>query len=385
LETADGVVTLIDGMGHRDGCADLVRILRGERGRVAVRMELVIRCEYGSIIPWVRRLDDGRVTAVAGPDRLTLATPAAVHGENLRTVAEFDIRAGEEIPFSLTWSPSYRSVPVAADAHDTIEKSTAGWRRWARSHKAEGSGEWSEAVLRSLITLKALTQSGDRRDCCGGHHLAAGVARGSAQLGLPVLLVARCHLDALRLSELGLLRGGGGVVRLAFACRRRRAAAMQIMYGIAGERRLIEDEVPWLKGYEGAAPVRIGNAAADQLQLDVYGEVLDSLYQARRMGLPANKAAWALERALVEYLETVWEQPDEGIWEVRGGRRQFTHSKVMAWVAFDRAVRSVEEFGLDGPVERWLSRLPFLTGLSVPRLAGADAAAPDRHGAIQIR
>jgi GH15 family glucan-1,4-alpha-glucosidase len=157
FETADGAVTLIDGMGRRDGCVDLVRIIRGERGRVAVRMELVIRCEYGSIIPWVRRLDDGRLTAVAGPDRLTFSTRAAVHGENLRTIAEFDIAAGEEIPFSLTWSVSYRPVPTAANARDTIEGSTAGWRRWARSHKAEGSGEWSEAVLRSLITLKALT------------------------------------------------------------------------------------------------------------------------------------------------------------------------------------------------------------------------------------
>jgi GH15 family glucan-1,4-alpha-glucosidase len=353
FETADGAATLIDGMGRRDGCADVVRVIRGERGRVAVRMELVIRCEYGSIIPWVRRLDDGRVTAVAGPDRLTLSTPAAVHGENLRTIAEFDIAAGEEIPFSLTWSPSYRPVPAAADAHDTIKESTAGWLDWSRSHRAEGSGEWSEAVLRSLITLKALTHLET------GGIIAAATTSLPEQLGGPRNWDYRfCWLRDATLTLYAFLNSGFFEEAAAWRDWLLRAVAgappqMQIMYGIAGERRLIEYEVPWLKGYEGAAPVRIGNAAAGQLQLDVYGEVLDSLYQARRMGLPANKAAWALERALVEHLETVWEQPDEGIWEVRGGRRQFTHSKVMAWVAFDRAIRSVEEFGLDGPVERW--------------------------------
>jgi GH15 family glucan-1,4-alpha-glucosidase len=157
FENAAGAANLTEAMGRRDGCSDLVRIVRGERGRMRVRMELVIRCEYGSIIPWVRRLDDGRLTAVAGPDRLTLSTPAAIHGENLRTIAEFDIAAGQEIPFSLTWSPSYRPIPLAADAHDTIEDAAAGWLRWSRAHKPEGSGDWSEAVLRSLITLKALT------------------------------------------------------------------------------------------------------------------------------------------------------------------------------------------------------------------------------------
>jgi GH15 family glucan-1,4-alpha-glucosidase len=327
FENALGAAILTDAMGRRDGCSDLVRVIRGERGQVRVRMELVIRCEYGSIIPWVRRLDDGRLTAVAGPDRLTLATPATFRGENLRTVAEFDIAAGEEIPFSLTWSPSYRPIPAAADARDTIEKAAAGWRRWSRSHKAEGSGEWSEAVLRSLVTLKALTHLET------GGIIAAATTSLPEQLGGPRNWDYRfCWLRDATLTLYALMNSGFFEEAAAWRDWLLRAVAgappqMQIMYGIAGERRLIEYEVPWLKGYEGAVPVRIGNAAADQVQLDVYGEVLDALYQARRMALPPNPAAWALERALVEHLETIWEQPDEGIWEVRGGRRQFTHSK----------------------------------------------------------
>jgi GH15 family glucan-1,4-alpha-glucosidase len=250
FETADGVVTLIDGMGRRDGCADLVRVIRGECGRVAVRMELVIRCEYGSIIPWVRRLHDGRVTAVAGPDRLTLSMPAAVHGENLRTIAEFDIGAGEEIPFSLTSSPSYRSVPAAANAQDTIEEATTGWLGWARPRKAEGSGEWSEAVLRSLITLKGLTHVET------GGIVAAATTSLPEQLGGPRNWDYRfCWLRDATLTLYAFLNSGFFEEAAAWRDWLLRAIAgappqMQIMYGIAGERRLLEYEVPWLKGYE---------------------------------------------------------------------------------------------------------------------------------------
>jgi GH15 family glucan-1,4-alpha-glucosidase len=353
FETAEGAVTLVDCMGRRDGCADLVRLVRGERGRMELRMELVIRCEYGSIIPWVRRLGDGRHTAVAGPDRLTLAIPVKTRGENLRTVAEFAIDAGEEIPFALTWSPSFRMIPDSADAASTIEEASAGWQEWAKSHKSEGSGEWSAAVLRSLITLKALAH----RET--GGIVAAATTSLPEQLGGPRNWDYRfCWLRDGTLTLYALLNSGFLDEAAAWRDWLLRAVAgspvqMQIMYGIAGERRLTEYEVPWLRGYEDAAPVRIGNAAADQFQLDVYGEVLDALYQARRMGLAPSEAAWNLERALVEHLEQIWERPDEGLWEVRGGRRQFTHSKVMAWVAFDRAVRPVEEFDLPGPAERW--------------------------------
>lgn len=353
FETPDGAVTLIDCMGRREGCADLVRLVRGERGRVDLKMELVIRCEYGSIIPWVRRLDDDRLTAVAGPDRLTFSGPVKTHGENLRTIAEFSVGAGEEIPFALTWSPSFRMIPQSANAAGTIEEASAGWCEWAKSYKPEGSGEWSEAVLRSLITLKALT------------HRETGGIVAAATTSLPEQLGGArnwdyrfCWLRDATLTLYALLNSGFLDEAAAWRDWLLRAVAglpaqMQIMYGIAGERRLTEYEVPWLRGYEGAAPVRIGNAASGQLQLDVYGEVLDALYQARRMGLSPDEAAWNLERELVAHLEKIWHLPDEGLWEVRGGRRQFTHSKVMAWVAFDRAVRSIEEFGLPGPAERW--------------------------------
>ena len=353
FETAQGAVLLTDCMGRRDGGAELVRLVRGLRGQCAMRMELVIRPEYGSVIPWVRRLPDGRLTAVAGPDRFTLSTSAEAYGEEMRTVAEFVISAGEEVPFSLSWSPSFKPIPEAATARAVLETVSGFWRDWSKAHTAEGGGEWSEAVLRSAITLKALA------------HFETGGIIAAATTSLPEQLGGSrnwdyrfCWLRDATITLYALLNSG--FVEEAEAWREwlLRAVAgdpaqMQIMYGIAGERRLTEYEITWLKGYENAGPVRIGNAASDQLQLDVCGEVLDALYQARRMKLPSNDAAWGLEQALLAHLETIWEQPDEGMWEVRGGRRHFTHSKVMAWVAFDRAVRSVEEFGLDGPVERW--------------------------------
>ena len=353
FETAAGSVVLVDCMGRRDDGTDVVRLVRGLSGSVAMRMELVIRFDYGWVVPWVRKLPDGRLTAVAGPDRLTLSTPVEPRGEDMKTVAEFTIAAGEEVPFVLTWSPSFRAIPEPADAASTVETATAGWRDWARAYRVEGSGEWSEAVLRSLITLKALTH----RET--GGIIAAITTSLPEQLNGPRNWDYRfCWLRDATITLYALLNSG--FIEEADDWREwlLRAIAgappqMQIMYGIAGERRLTEYEIPWLTGYEGAAPVRIGNAASDQLQLDVYGEVMDALYQARRMGLKSSEAAWSLERALVEHLETIWDQPDEGVWEVRGGRRHFTHSKVMTWVAFDRAVRSIEEFGLPGPLERW--------------------------------
>ena len=353
VETGMGAVRLTDCMGRREGGAEVVRIVQGLRGQVLMRMELIIRTEYGSIVPWVRSLPDGRVTAVAGPDRFTLTTPAEVVGVGMATVAEFLVSEGEDVPFSLTWSPSYRRIPDPIEASRVLDTVAKFWREWSEPHTAEGSGEWSEAVLRSAITLKALA------------HFETGGIIAAATTSLPEQLGGArnwdyrfCWLRDATITLYALLNSG--FVNEAEAWREwlLRAVAgdpaqMQIMYGIAGERRLTEYEVTWLKGYENAEPVRIGNAASGQLQLDVYGELLDALYQARRMKLASNDAAWGLEQALLAHLETIWDQPDEGMWEVRGGRRHFTHSKVMTWVAFDRAVRSVEEFGLSGPVERW--------------------------------
>ena len=353
FETADGVVTVIDCMGRRDGNGDVVRLVRGESGLVAMTSELIIRCDYGSTVPWVSRLSDGRLTAVAGPDRLTLATPAELHGESMRTVSEFSVAAGEEVPFVLTWSASFRPQPATVDAKEMIDLVSNDWREWLKAHQSENAGRYASVVIRSLITLKALTHYQT------GGIVAAPTTSLPEQLGGPRNWDYRfCWLRDATLTLYALLNSGFLEEAGAWRDWLLRAIAgspeqMQIMYGIAGERRLTEYEIGWLKGYEDSRPVRIGNAASDQLQLDVYGEVIGAMYAARRLGLAPDEAGWNLEKALVVHLESIWQQPDEGIWEVRGGRRQFTASKAMAWAAFDRAIRSVEEFGLEGPVERW--------------------------------
>jgi GH15 family glucan-1,4-alpha-glucosidase len=351
FETETGIASLTDFMSRRDGISDLVRVVRGIKGTVSMHTDLVVRFEYGSIVPWVSRRDDGRLELTAGPDRLLLETRVPVHGADLKTVGEFEIAAGNEVAFSLSWSPSYRPAPVPFRAADALAEAEAFWSDWVTQY--DSASEWSEAVLRSLLTLKALSH----RET--GGIVAAGTTSLPEKIGGPRNWDYRfCWLRDATFTLYALL--GAGFLEEARVWRRwlLRAVAgspddLQIMYGVAGERRLVEYEVPWLPGYEGSAPVRIGNAAAGQIQLDVYGEVLDTLYVARRAGLSENDASWALECALIEHLETIWEKPDEGIWEVRGGRKHFTHSKIMAWVAFDRAVRSSEEFGLQAPLERW--------------------------------
>jgi GH15 family glucan-1,4-alpha-glucosidase len=351
FETELGAVTITDFMSRRDGGSDMVRIVRGLRGRVEMRTELVVRFGYGSVVPWVTRQDDGRLQFTAGPDRLLLDTSAPLRGEDMRTVGAFAIDAGQEVSFVLTWSQSFRAPPGRIDAAKSLDQVEAFWTEWAA--KFERPQHWSDAVLRSLFTLKALAHWET------GGIVAAGTTSLPEQPGGPRNWDYRyCWLRDATFTLYALI--GAGFVAEADAWRQwlLRAVAgapndLQIMYGVAGERRLDEFEVPWLPGYEGAKPVRIGNAAVGQLQLDVYGEVLDAFYVARRAGLAASDASWALECALLDHLETIWRAPDEGIWEVRGGRKQFTHSKVMAWVAFDRAVRSIEEFGLAGPLDRW--------------------------------
>ncbi|MFL6695758.1 MAG: glycoside hydrolase family 15 protein [Vitreoscilla sp.] len=349
--TADGEVTVTDFMARREGASDLMRIVRGVHGRVAMCTELVVRFDYGVVVPWVSRQEDGRLHFTAGPDRLTLSTPLALRGEDMRTVGEFAIEAGDELAFSLTWQPSWREDLPAPDVALALAEVEAQWEAWS-SNLPEGD-HVSEAVRRSLVTLKALA------------HWETGGIVAAATTSLPEKIGGTrnwdyrfCWLRDATFTLYALL--GLGFVEEAEAWRAwlvRAVAgspdALQIMYGVAGERRLDEYEVPWLPGYENSAPVRIGNAAAGQVQLDVYGEVLDALYVARKAGLAYDERSWSVECAMVRHLEAIWDQPDDGIWEVRGGRRHFTHSKVMAWVAFDRAVRSATEFGLKGPVHRW--------------------------------
>jgi GH15 family glucan-1,4-alpha-glucosidase len=350
LACDEGVVRLIDFMPPRGEAPDVVRIVEGLEGTVSMKMRLSIRFDYGSIVPWVRRRDEG-LHAVAGPDALLLATPIDLVGRNLHTEAEFDVAPGDRVPFVLTWFPSNQDLPQHTDAEQALVDTESFWREWVTD--CVHVGRFREPLVRSLITLKALTYAPS-----GGIVAAATTSLPEALGGVRNWDYRYCWLRDATLTLLALVRAGYDDEARAWRNWLLRAIAgrpeeVQIMYGIAGERRLTELELEWLSGYEGSAPVRIGNAASRQRQLDVYGEVLDALYHARLAGLEPSKDAWALMRKLLQWLEKGWREPDEGIWEVRGPRRHFTHSKVMAWVAFDRAVRMIEEDGLDGPVDRW--------------------------------
>jgi GH15 family glucan-1,4-alpha-glucosidase len=351
FRTETGAARLIDCMPPRDRNPDLVRVVEGLEGEVRFEMDLVIRFDYASIIPWVRRID-GALRAIGGPDALSLWSPVETQGVDLRTRAEFTVRAGERLAFLLVWHPSHESAsPI--DAVKAVEDTCSWWEEWAAA--CTYTGEWREQVLRSLITLKALTFGPT------GGIVAAPTTSLPEQIGGVRNWDYRfCWLRDATFTLYALLVGGYTDEAVAWRNWLLRAVAgdpadLQIMYGAAGERRLLEFELKWLPGYEGSAPVRVGNAAAEQLQLDVYGELMDAMYLALRSGVVPDPAAWALERTLVCHLETLWEQPDEGIWEVRGPRRHFTHSKVMAWVAFDRAIKIAEEFTQAAPIDRWRS------------------------------
>jgi GH15 family glucan-1,4-alpha-glucosidase len=314
--------------------------------------ELVIRFDYGGTIPWVRRIADGRI-AVAGPDGLCFRTPVEHRGENLRTLGEFTVRRGERIPFTLTWYPSNERPPRAINAEHALDETVEYWQTWA--DRCGYTGKWKEDVQASLVVLKGLTYAPT-----GGIVAAATTSLPEKIGGERNWDYRYCWLRDATLTLLAFLNAGYLEEARAWRVWLLRAAAgdpsaLQIMYGVAGERRLFELILDWLPGFEGSKPVRVGNAAAGQFQLDVYGEVLDALHQGRVNKLETSKEAWALQRRLLGFLEEAWKEPDEGIWEVRGPRRHFTHSKVMAWVAFDRGVQAVERFGRNGPVERWRS------------------------------
>ncbi|MBA2615912.1 MAG: glycoside hydrolase family 15 protein [Actinobacteria bacterium] len=350
FETADGVVRVVDFMPPRERDPDVIRIVEGVRGRVPVRMELVIRFDYGSIIPWVRRLN-GTLACVGGPDALCLRTPIETQGENLTTVAEFSVSEGDRVPFVLTWYPSNEAPPRELEADKALEDTEVFWMEWAS--RCEYDGEWRDDVIGSLTVLKALTYAPT-----GGIVAAPTTSLPEAIGGVRNWDYRFCWLRDATFTLYALLTSGYTAEARAWRDWLLRAVAgdpadLQIMYGAAGERRLTELEIPWLPGYEGSKPVRTGNAASDQLQLDVYGEVLDAMHQARRAGLEPYDTAWSLQVKMLDYLEDLWRMPDEGIWEVRGPRRDFVHSKVMAWVAFDRAVKAVERYERPGDVERW--------------------------------
>ncbi|MBC2866521.1 glycoside hydrolase family 15 protein [Streptomyces mexicanus] len=352
-DTPEGSVRVTDLMPQRDRAPDLVRIVEGLSGRVTVRSTLRLRFDYGSIVPWMRRSDGHRV-AVAGPDSVWLRSepPVRTWGERLRTHAQFAVGPGEKVAFVLTWHPSHDPRPPLIDPYQALEHSVADWRAWAA--RCRYTGPHRDAVVRSLITLKALTYAPT-----GGIVAAPTTSLPEEPGGVRNWDYRYCWLRDSTLTLGALLSAGYQDEAEAWRDWLLRAVAgnpadLQIMYGLAGERRLPEYELPWLSGFAGSAPVRIGNDAVQQLQLDVYGEVLDSLYLARRSGLPSKPHMWAMQRALLDFLQRSWRRPDEGLWEVRGGRRHFVHSKVMVWVAADRAVRTLEaDPSLRGDPQGW--------------------------------
>ncbi len=348
--TAEGSVRIIDFMPLSDERWDIVRIVEGLSGRVTLRMELIVRFDYGSQVPWVHRTGDV-LLFTAGPDTLELSSSVAVVGENMKTVARFRVGAGEMESFVLNYRPSHLDTQPAIDAARALRDTGRLWRGW--SARCRYRGRWRASVVRSLITLKALTYKPT-----GGMIAAPSTSLPERAGGVRNWDYRYCWLRDATFTLNALLLAGYEDEAAAWREWLLRAVAgspqdLQILYGVTGARRLDEYQIAWLPGYKGAAPVRIGNAAARQFQLDVYGEVMDTLHLARAAGLAPEPEAWKVQIALLKHLESHWKLPDEGLWEVRGPRRHFTHSKVMAWVAFDRAIKDAERYGLKGPVRHW--------------------------------
>jgi len=354
FETPDGTVSITDFMpsNEDEDFPELVRIVKGISGAVAMRMDFVLRFGYGYSVPWVSRLDDATgIRAVVGPDMVVLRTSVELENASMRTTSEFVVNADDEIYFSLRYGHAYEPVPPARDASDLLAATTKNWNAWSSRSKAHG--KYKDAIHRSLITLKALAY-----EPTGGIVAAVTTSLPEKLGGDRNWDYRYCWLRDATLTLRTLMRGGyfdeaacwrDWLVRAIAGA----PAQLQIMYGITGERRLQEWECDWLGGYEQSPPVRIGNAAAGQLQLDVFGEVMSALYEARAGGLPDDAAAWTVQVVLVDHVAQIWREPDEGIWETRGGRQNFTFSKVMCWVALDRAIRSAEEFRFEGPVDEW--------------------------------
>jgi GH15 family glucan-1,4-alpha-glucosidase len=352
FETADGVVDLIDFMPPRGNASDVVRLVRGVSGRMKLRMQLVIRFGFGIDVPWVKKNADGPgLLAICGPDMTVLRTPVETRGEDLTTVAEFEVGEGETVPFVLTYGPSHLPAPAPIDPMLALQETETFWNEW--SARCTYEGEQRELVMRSLITLKALTYAPT------GGIVAAPTTSLPEKLGGARNWDYRfCWLRDATFTLLALMNSGYTEEALAWHNWLLRAVAgspsnMQIMYGIMGERRLLEWEAGWLPGYQGAQPVRVGNAAHAQLQLDVYGELIDAFHQSRMAKLELDQGSWALECTVLEHLAEQWDQPDHGIWERRGDGKHYVSSKVMTWVAFDRGIKSAEKFGFKAPLEKW--------------------------------
>jgi GH15 family glucan-1,4-alpha-glucosidase len=350
FHTDTGVAAILDFMPMGTDTPRVVRMVEGRSGRLPMHLELVIRFDYGSIVPWVRSVEKG-ISAIGGPDRLRLRCAVDLRGFDFTTVGDFEIAAGQREVFDLAWHPAHGLEPPEIDAERALRETQIWWLEWSGQHPVEG--EWSEAITRSLITLKALAYAPT-----GGLVAAPTTSLPEHPQGVRNWDYRYCWLRDATFTLLALLHVGYRKEASEWREWLVRAVAgepsrIQVCYGLAGERRLPEMELPWLPGYQGASPVRIGNRATEQLQLDVYGEVLDVLYQALGHGLEYSDDAWRVARSLLGFLESNWDEPDEGIWEVRGGRRGFTHSRMMAWVAFDRGLKIAKRLGLAAPLDRW--------------------------------
>lgn len=351
FETAGGAVTLIDFMPPRDTATDIVRLVRGDRGRVKMHMDLVIRFGFGKDVPWVHRTEDRALLAICGPDMLVLRTPVETRGETMTTVADFEVSAGQTIPFVMAYGASHLAVPAPIDPAKALRDTEAFWRDWCG--KFDYDGPYRDLAMRSLVALKAMIYAPS------GGIVAAPTTSLPEKLGGARNWDYRfCWLRDATFTLLALMNSGyhdeasdwhDWLLRSVAGS----PADMQIMYGILGQRRLTEWEADWLPGYEGARPVRIGNAAYAQLQLDVFGELMDAFHQSREANLKLREPTWDLECELLEHLGRIWNETDSGIWELRGPGKHYVSSKVLAWVAFDRGIKSVEHFGFHGPVERW--------------------------------
>ena len=355
LETAHstprGAVKVTDFMTREEDRSYLMRRVAGIEGAVKMLMSFVARPDYGSTLPWASLLDDGRMQYVSGPERLVLQTPVELNNENMQSTAHFEINAGETYDFVLGWSRSYQALPQPVKLENALRQTVEHWQLWAG--RFNGIEKYGDAVERSLLTLRAL-----------GHFETGGIVA-APTTSLPESLGGErnwdyrfCWLRDASLTLFALMQSNyqeeaelwrHWLVRAVAGS----PAQLQIMYGVAGEKWLDERELPWLPGYENSRPVRIGNAASGQIQLDIYGEVMEALYIARKKGLPEDAEVWVIQLEMLKHLAKIWNQPDDGIWEVRGGRQHFVHSKIMAWLAFDSAIRSVQDFGLKGPVEDW--------------------------------
>jgi len=335
-QTATGVAVVSDYMSLGERPV-ITRLVAGVSGRVSLRCELTIRFDYGRIVPWVRNVN-GKLLAIAGPDAMQLESPVALHGEGFSSVAEFEIAAGDRVPFTLSWFPSHEPPPEPQDAEATLQATLAFWTEW--SARAIDKGPYRDQIVRSLLTLKALTYAPT-----GGMVAAVTTSLPEALGGSRNWDYRYCWLRDSTFTLYALMQGGYADEARSFRD--------WLLRAVAGERRIEERQLDWLPGYEGARPVRLGNAASGQLQLDIYGEVSDTLHQGRRHGLDSDTLAWSFQRAYTEWLESAWREKDRGLWEVRGEPKHFTHSKVLAWVAFDRAIKAIETMGRSGPVERW--------------------------------